>query len=69
MRFVRFSTTAVASMQSLFVDYSQGSKTVVTVDISKLDREKPELDVPLFGSIVTDPGPKGGNILATQMPA
>ena len=66
---VRFSPSAMASMQSLYVDYAQSSKNMVTVDVSSLDLSKQDglLQAHMFGNVVTDAGAKGGNLLATQI--
>ncbi|CAE7369191.1 unnamed protein product [Symbiodinium natans] len=56
-------------MDILYIDYAQGTKAAVTIDLSKVedagDKPQPELKIWMFGQVVTDMGPKNNYPLAS----
>ena len=55
------------AMASVHVDYAQSSKNVITIDLEHMDVTNSHFELRFFGQIVSDPGPKGTNLLATQL--
>ncbi|CAE7444502.1 unnamed protein product [Symbiodinium sp. CCMP2592] len=51
------------SMECLYINYAQGAKNAVTVDISQMDET---FSVAMFGQVVLDAGPKHSHLLASR---
>ena len=65
----RLSASDKHIMDILYIDYAQGTKAAVTIDLSKVedagDKPQPELKIWMFGQVVTDMGPKNNYPLAS----